>query len=174
MLHEIGPVLEPESLRNNPLSAKDKLLLALHWLGNGGQYHGVAQMHGVHKSTVCRTVHCIVDVIIAQLFRRTICWPNNDTSIAQKFYEMGGFPSVCGCIDGILINIDAPSQYEENFVDRHGKHSINVMMVSGPNYEIYSVNANWPGSVHDARVLRNSQLHQNFEDALVKKSDRIR
>uniref|UniRef100_A0A0K8U742 Putative nuclease HARBI1 n=1 Tax=Bactrocera latifrons TaxID=174628 RepID=A0A0K8U742_BACLA len=38
------------------------------------------------------------------------------------------------------------------------------MMVCGPNFQISAVNCNWPGSVHDARVLRNSNLFGRFEN----------
>ncbi|XP_055841252.1 putative nuclease HARBI1 [Episyrphus balteatus] len=35
-------------------------------------------------------------------------------------------------------------------------------MVCGPDRSFYAVNVNWPGSVHDARVLRNSRLAETF------------
>jgi hypothetical protein len=36
-------------------------------------------------------------------------------------------------------------------------------MVCGPNHVFYAVDANWPGSVHDARVLRNTNIFVPFE-----------
>lgn len=72
-------------------------------------------------------------------------------------------PLCVGCLDGTLINIDSPSQHEEQFIDRHGNHSITAMVVCGPNYEFFYTSANWPGSVHDARVLRNSSLYRRME-----------
>ena len=63
-----------------------------------------------------------------------------------------------------MINIDGPTQNEVDFVDRHGNHSINCMFVCGANMLFYYVSANWPGSVHDARVLRNSTLAQRMEN----------
>ena len=73
-------------------------------------------------------------------------------------------PLVCGCIDGTLIKIDAPRDNENNYVDRKGDHSVNVMLVCGPDLQFYYVNANWPGSVHDARVLRNSAMYFRMEE----------
>jgi nuclease HARBI1 len=80
------------------------------------------------------------------------------------FIFIGGFPSVCGLVDGTLINIDAPKNNESNYIDRHGKHSLNVMMICGPEMQFFAVNARWPGSVHDSRVLRTSFVHDKFED----------
>ncbi|XP_025405517.1 putative nuclease HARBI1 [Sipha flava] len=79
------------------------------------------------------------------------------------FLDKGGFPCIAGCIVGTLVNIDAPSINEEQFIDRHGKHSINVTMVCGPNHVFYALYAKWPGSVHDARVLRNTSIFVTFE-----------
>lgn len=38
------------------------------------------------------------------------------------------------------------------------------MFVCGPDLSFYYVSANWPGSVHDARVLRNSTLCRRMEN----------
>ncbi|KAI5639211.1 DDE superfamily endonuclease domain-containing protein [Phthorimaea operculella] len=72
-------------------------------------------------------------------------------------------PMVVGCIDGTLVEIDAPHQNEDQFVDRHQNHSINCMAVCGPRGEFYYVSARWPGSVHDSRVLRNSNLYTRMQ-----------
>jgi len=71
---------------------------------------------------------------------------------------------VCGAVDGTLIKIDAPTENEADFVDRHGKHSINCMAVCGPDMQFYAIDAHWPGSTHDSRVLRNSKLFSDFEN----------
>uniref|UniRef100_A0A8D9BCX6 Nuclease HARBI1 n=2 Tax=Cacopsylla melanoneura TaxID=428564 RepID=A0A8D9BCX6_9HEMI len=73
-------------------------------------------------------------------------------------------PTVVGCVDGTLINIDAPVENEEQFVDRHGAHSINCMACVGPDRQFFNVSACWPGSVHDARVLRRSNMCADFEE----------
>lgn len=56
--------------------------------------------------------------------------------------QIAGMPRVAGVIDGSLIPIDAPTMNEESYVDRHGKHSINAMVVCGPNLEFYYASAN--------------------------------
>lgn len=57
-----------------------------------------------------------------------------------------------------------PTNNENQFVNRHGRHSINAMVVCGPDYKIYCTSAKWPGAVSDARVLRNSHLAQQLRD----------
>lgn len=108
ILERIGEHLVYPSARNNALSPLQQLLTTLHWLGNGGQYHGIAIMHGVHKSTVCRVVHKVVSTIVSCMLSSTICWPVNSQNVSSRFFELGGFPQVAGCVDGTIINIDAP------------------------------------------------------------------
>ncbi|XP_049301958.1 putative nuclease HARBI1 isoform X1 [Bactrocera dorsalis] len=166
ILLKTGAHLQYTSKRNMCLNPLQQLLTTLHWLGNGGQYHGIAKMHGVHKSTVCRVIYRVANIVINEFMDVTIRWPEfeENQNIATQFFNIGGFPQVAGCIDGTMIDTDAPNVNEEQFVNRHGNHAINAMMVCGPNFQIYAVNCNWPGSVHDARVLRNSNLFGRFEN----------
>jgi hypothetical protein len=152
------------SEKNFALSPYQQLLVALHWMGNGGPFHGIADMHGISRSTVSRIVERVIHAIVDHLFQDVVRWPANTDEIAADFFRIAGFPSVAGCVDGTMIKIDAPTDNEEQFVDRHGNHSLNAMMVCGPDYSFYFVNSRWPGSVHDSRVLRTSVLHQRFED----------
>lgn len=164
VLNNIGPIIEHNTTKNEAVDARQQLLLTLHWLGSGCQFHAVGAMHGISKSTICRTIHRVLGTIVNTMFQNTVCWPNNIYNLPEVFLRKGGFPSVCGCIDGTIINIDAPHENEEAYVDRHGNHSLNVMMICGPEYKFYCVNASWPGSVHDARVLRNSAIYGRFEN----------
>ncbi|XP_052799501.1 putative nuclease HARBI1 [Mya arenaria] len=74
------------------------------------------------------------------------------------------FPKVIEAIDGTHIDIASPNQNEEIYVNRKGKHSINVQVVFDGWYNIIDVVARWPGSVHDSRVLRESSLNNLFEN----------
>ena len=167
VLHEIGPKLQHETARNHALTPERQLMIALAWLGNGSQYHAIGRIHGVSKSTVHRCIDQVCRILVDTLMGVTIRWPTEDAGqIPQKFAQLSSnpFPNVAGLIDGSLINIDAPFEHEEAFVDRHGNHSINVLAVCGPNQEFYFITARWPGSVHDARILRNCELGRKWEN----------
>jgi hypothetical protein len=94
-----------------------------------------------------------------------IHFPTNNEipEIKRKFAEIAGLPqSIVGCIDGSPINIIAPTAAEEQFVDRHGNHSINLSAICGPDGLFYWLSCSMPGSVHDARVFKESQLFQEL------------
>jgi hypothetical protein len=105
----------------------------------------------------------VINVIVSDLFQEIVCWPKKVDQLALEFIKKGGFPSVCGLIDGTLVNIDRPSVDEDKYVDRHGNHSLNCMMVSGPDHMFYYATSRWPGSAHDSRVLRACSLSEKFE-----------
>lgn len=66
----------------------------------------------LHTFIFYRTVRNTVDVIIDELFQQIVSWPENTHELSQQFYAQGGFPSVCGCVDGTMIKIDAPTSFE--------------------------------------------------------------
>ncbi|KAJ3654353.1 hypothetical protein Zmor_013546 [Zophobas morio] len=163
LVNIIGAPLQHETGRNHALSSRQQVQVALHWFGTGCQYHAIGDMHGLSKATVHRCIKNVTSAINRRLTRNIIRWPRNLFSVIRKFHQIAELPMVVGVVDGILINIDAPTVDEEGFVDRYGDHSINVMGVCGPDYNFYYINSNWPGSVHNARVLRNSSLYRSME-----------
>jgi len=72
ILNEIGNHLEHTTARNYALSPKQQLLTVLHWLGTGCQYHAIADMHGISKSTVTRCVQKICHLVNDQLFPKHV------------------------------------------------------------------------------------------------------
>lgn len=164
LLEDIGHQLQHATGKSGALTAKQQLCIALHWFGSGCQFHAIGDMHGVSKASVFRCVHSVVETVNMIKFQQTVNWPRNPVTVAQDFYAVAGFPNVSGVVDGTLICIDAPTENEADFVDRHGNHSINCLFVCGPDYTFYYVCANWPGSVHDARVLRNSTLATRMDN----------
>src|SRR5690348_17337475 len=116
-------------------------------------------------STVHRCVHNVAKVTVQHLFPSIVKWPSQNISdVPQRFMQLAHLPRVAGCVDGTLIPMDAPQENEAAYVDRHGKHSLNCLVVCGPDLQFYYASARWPGSVSDARVLRNSSLARTWEN----------
>ncbi|XP_045106664.1 putative nuclease HARBI1 [Portunus trituberculatus] len=68
----------------------------------------------------------------------------------------------------ITETLDAlPSQFEAEYVNRKRYHSINVQVVFDAKYRIIDLEAKWPGSVHDSRILNESGLKTMFETGVV-------
>lgn len=148
---------------NNALSPRQQILTALHFLGNDAQYHVNGYAHNVSKATVCRCIHRVCYLITKYIMPLYVRWPTVCRFIERDFYAKAGFPNVKGIIDGTLIHIDAPSVGEPAYVGRDNKHSINVILVSGPQNQFFFASAICPGSIHDARAIRMSELWRRWE-----------
>jgi hypothetical protein len=113
------------------------------------------------KASVCRAVREVVAAVNRILLPEWVRWPRNMTEVVRKFHDRGRMPLVCGCVDGTLIETDAPTDNEADFVDRHENHSINVMVVCGPDLCVFYVNARQrsrrPCSKKQQDVLKNGR-----------------
>lgn len=162
ILERIRPMIAHNSDRNMALSPEHQLALALRYLGGTGFMLTVGDAHGPSKATVSRTVHRVVQAINDAYFDEVIRWPDDAADTIVKFYKIAGMPSVIGAVDGTYIPIKKPKIDEHQYINRKNQSSINTMMVAGPDLRFLYVSARWPGSVHDARILRSSTLAQRF------------
>ena len=113
---------------------------------------------------------------------------NEKQAIRTSFEDEGGFPGVIGLIDGTHIRIRAPEDDPDAYVNRKKFFSFNIQVTETQVYKYFVIRidnipltwaflyalclqvvcdnnmiftdvlAGWPGSVHDSRVLRNSEL----------------
>lgn len=107
---------------------------------------------------------CFQRIISAleQLSPTVIKWPTSCPSTSQSASAtMGctyGFPNTIGAIDGTHVPIKAPNDHGEAYVNRKKTHSIVLQAVCNHEMKFIDCFAGYPGSVHDARILRNSPL----------------
>ena len=167
ILTDIGVYLKNDKEFYYGLEPHHRFLLALRYYASGDFCYSVGDSHGISKTAVHASVSRVTVILNEVYFEEVVAWPADEEArklIAGQFCATHRFPGVCGVIDGTLIEILAPSDNENQFVDRKGKHSLNVMAIAGPDYQFLGINANWPGAVHDARVLRESKIYQRFNE----------
>ena len=86
---------------------------------------------------------------------------------------MAGMPKVFGAIDGTHIKIAAPHEDPSSYFGRKTYPTINVQVVCDPELNFINVLANYPGSTHDARILRESHLFEEFDNSALRPFDGI-
>lgn len=134
----IGPQLARATKRNNALEPRQQVLTALRFYATNSFYHVLRDAHGPSEASVCGILRTVTRVINDTLFSEVVRWPTENVErLAVDFFQLGGMPATCGVLDGTLINIKAPTHNEAQFVDRKGSHSLNTMVVCGPNHQLF-------------------------------------
>ncbi|XP_044596711.1 putative nuclease HARBI1, partial [Cotesia glomerata] len=107
-----------------------------------------------------------VTTALVEIAPNFIVWPDNEkfAEIANEFEVTSGFPNVIGAIDGTHINIPAPHEHPECYVNRKGHHSIQLQAISDAQCRFIHCYAGNVGSVHDARVFRLSEVNDYLTD----------
>ena len=85
----------------------------------------------------------------------------------RKMEDIAGFPNAVGAIDGSHISIKAPHINHEDYFNRKQNYSINLQGVVDADGKFIDVSIGWPGSIHDARVLRLSTLYRRAENDVI-------
>ena len=78
--------------------------------------------------------------------------------VVRGFEEKWGFPQCFGAVDGSHIPIIPPHDCPTDYFNRKGFHSIVLQALVDHENRFMNVNVGWPGSVHDARILSNSEV----------------
>ncbi|XP_065123989.1 putative nuclease HARBI1 isoform X2 [Paramisgurnus dabryanus] len=154
--------------RSHAISVPQMLCIALRFFASGTYLYAVGDAEKISKITVCRTIRRVV-LALQRYINTFIAFPGHlpTDAIKEGFYKIAGFPEVIGAIGCTHIAISRPAkEIEANYMNRKFTHSINVQMTCDHQYMITSLDARWPGSVHDSQIFRNSVLYRRFQDGL--------
>lgn len=148
--------------RGGGLTARKKMEIFLRYVSDPGYQSGVAIDVGVERSTVCKTFSSVLDKIVEKS-DNWIKFPSNLEDMDQAKADWASkfrIPTAIGAIDCTHVHIQKPSQFGDEYINRKGKTTINVQMTCDANEKITSVDAQWPGSVHDSRIWRLSGVQE--------------
>lgn len=132
----------------------------LWYVGTLDTINRIADRFGVSESTVIVSRNEVMKAINENLLHRFVKWPQALTlqGEADKFAVRNGFP---GIVDGIHIRIKAQALHPQSDVNRQCFHSLQLQAVCLSDMTFTHITTGHPGSVHDARVLRQSDLWDN-------------
>lgn len=153
---------EDEETRGGALSKKLQMELFLRYVGDPGFQSGVGEDVGVHQSSVSKTIKKVCEKIYdkANLWIKFPSQPNDIIAAKQQWQLRYNFPCAVGAIDCTHILINKPHEHGDEYINRKGMTTINVQATCNSEEIFTSVDASWPGSVHDSRIFRNSNLSQ--------------
>lgn len=140
-----------------------QLAIFLRRIGSKDEIFSICSRFGIAEGTVylyCKRVM----LAILSLKDSLVMWPTQESRriIHAGFKNIGGFENVIGAIDGthIILGI-APLKQPEIYWNRKKKYSIQCQGIVDHRGVFIDYEIGWPGSVHDAKVYRNSFFYQN-------------
>ncbi|KAJ1190558.1 hypothetical protein NDU88_007296 [Pleurodeles waltl] len=136
-----------------------QVLSVLHFLASGSFQTTVAMASGMSQPMFSKVLSRVLSALLKHV-RRYIIFPEMEDlpTVKGDFYALGYIPNVIGAIDGTHVALVPPHRSEQVYRNRKSYHSMNVQMVCLADQYISQVNAMFPGSVHDAYILRNSSI----------------
>lgn len=140
------------------------MYLFIWYLSNTSTFREIANLFGVSKSSAWRVVTRVSGWLIG-IGHEYIKWPSSSDvqTISAKFERNHKIPDVIGAIDCTHIRIKAPKENRTAFFNRKRYYSINLQVVVDANKRFISVSCGEPGSLHDSRVLRRSELYRKAD-----------
>lgn len=137
------------------------LLVALWTLATPDSYRSIGDRFNISKSTVLYCLNTSISIINTYLCPKFIKWPDDDNEkqIISMNFNRYGMSNVIATIDGCHIPIKRPSENGNNYFNRKKFYSVVLQAVAKHNLMFIDVDVSWPGSVHDARVFRTSDLY---------------
>lgn len=154
-------VENPDS-RGGGLSAVTKMEVFLRYMSDPGFQSGVGEDFGIHRSTVCKTVSYVADKIVEKSFE-WLKFPSTHSEFntaQEKWQNRFKMPCTIGAIDCTHIQIKKPHQFGDVYVSsRKGFATLNVQATCDANEYFTSVDAQWPGTAHDSRIWKRSNIY---------------
>uniref|UniRef100_A0A8C1U409 DDE Tnp4 domain-containing protein n=1 Tax=Cyprinus carpio TaxID=7962 RepID=A0A8C1U409_CYPCA len=145
----VRPKLQWRTQRSHSLSVEEHVLIGLRFYASRTFYQVVGDNIGVDKSTVSDVVKA-VSIALASLVNQFVSLPK-DVQIAQtqtSFFFWGTCPILLGLLTALMCI---------------SKRSISIQLVGDAELIITNCVVKWPGSVHDARILRESALYRELQ-----------
>lgn len=163
ILNEIKDFL-PRPVRDTSVRVDLGLCATLRFLAHGSYQSSVASdmMMPMDRTTFCKMLtpylEAMQDALCNEWISIQLSEAEKQASI-QHFQETAGFPGVIGCIDGTHVYIISPGirRNEAVYINRRGRHSINVMVICDYKLRIRCIDARYAGSNHDSFVFKNSE-----------------
>lgn len=139
-----------------------EVLVFMFWLASATSYRVVSRAFDIPRTTVHDIVHKVAQRIL-RLKGRVIAFPcaMELDAIGDGFAQLAGSPAfskAVGSIDGCQVRIKPPSRDQSCYLNRKLFFSVQIQAICNHKGRFLDIFVGYPGSVHDARVYRNSPI----------------
>jgi hypothetical protein len=150
-----------------------QLAVFLRRLGSKEDVFSICSRYGIAEGTVLLYCKRIMKAIISHK-SDYIKWPTNEQDrefVHDGFKSIGGIEDIIGTIDGThFILQNAPKKEKYLYFTRKKRYALHCQGIVDHRGIFIGYDVGWPGSVHDAKVYRNSHFYLN-RSSLIKGND---
>ena len=166
LLATLRPFLQREDTRfRNCIPPEKVLATGLYRLAHGGSFENAGVAMNVGKTTAAKAFDDVINALYG-IRNDFIKFPTTvaETSASIATFEtLSDLPNIAGAIDGTHVKIRAPKESAVDYFSRYQQHDVVVQGIVDGRKIFLDVAAGFPGSMHDARVLRNSSIYERAE-----------
>ncbi|GAB0098321.1 Harbinger transposase-derived nuclease [Sergentomyia squamirostris] len=153
-------IMDSPDLRRIPLHIQVLCVLSFLTSGSYQLRVGMEAFNQISQTMISAFVKKICKIIVTNLSPRYLRFPRTQREAAliqYDFFMKTSLPGIIGIVDGTHISIGRlPRSVEPEYVNRKGKHSVNVQIICDSKYRIINCNARYPGSCHDSHIFESS------------------
>ncbi|KAF5281931.1 hypothetical protein FQR65_LT14457 [Abscondita terminalis] len=165
ILNLIRPAIRRIRYGRETIPPEKQLLITLWRMATPDSYRSICEKFDVGRGSALRAVRRVTKAIfnLAPLF---IKWPERDR-VRENFVgfnTLSPFPKVLGAIDSTHINIKAPRENPQAYVNRKQHHSVHLQGICDHERKFIYCYAGQVGSVHDQRVFRLSSAYEYLQE----------
>ncbi|XP_041368451.1 putative nuclease HARBI1 [Gigantopelta aegis] len=142
------------------ISLELKALMFLWYMSNVNSFREMSDKFNVGQGSAHQIITKIL-MSIHHLSHRYIKWPDEHEKIhnTRQFFRTSGQENIIGAVDGCHFAIIRPAKSGISYLNRKGYYSVLLQGVCDWKGKSVSVFIGPPGRVHDARMLRKSDLY---------------
>ncbi|XP_011880849.1 PREDICTED: putative nuclease HARBI1, partial [Vollenhovia emeryi] len=159
-----------DRIGNIKITAEKHILCYLWFVGHQtASYRDVADRFGITISSLHSVITRVTDFILS-IAPNVIKYPTQleKEETANFYLEQKQFPGVIGKYKYIIeissIRVDKPLEDPDSYINRKQYFSIQLQGIVNHNMKFIDVFIGYPGSVHDARVFRNSTIRNDLHE----------
>ena len=141
-----------------------RVAVALWRLATGDTYTSTGLQFGIGRCTAVLITHDFCEAI-AKRATEFIKFPETEQEVLQSislFTNKSPFPQVVGAIDSSHIALKTVNE-RIGYFNRKQDYSIVIQGVANASFKFLDVSTDYPGSIHDARILRLSKLQREID-----------
>lgn len=156
----LAPRLHTQDTRFRPgIRGEERIVLGISVLTCSNRFATGSNLWERGKSTYHESFHRFINAVVEVLVPRLIRFPTGNTAqrSAAEFLEMCGLPNCVGVVDGSHFPVNRPKD-QHLFYNRKKCHTLNTMLTVDAFRRIVDASVGHPGSMHDARIFRRSNL----------------